>query len=246
MTARARYAGRERWKVFSPGYGLVLEPPDEAAQHTFCGAHRIPGAWCFYGDHPLLRLLSLDTADERLGLADLGVPQVHLLYCWRCDVGDLDYRLERDGSVSVFGEKEWGALLRQRGVDIEEVRARLRQPETDYPYSGYPAAFPSRSARLVAVAQDDEQALLAAERGEDVSLPEALTTPKHQVGGLPYLVQGTSYIPACPGCGADMAFVATIADDCGDPRGFVGNEWVQVVFFLCADCKRVHALNMAD
>jgi hypothetical protein len=84
------------------------------------------------------------------------------------------------------------------------------------------------------------------ERDNDNELPETLDHPRHQVGGLPYLSQGSSYVPTCGDCLQPMAFVASVADDCGDPRGFTSNEHVQVVFFVCSACQLVHATNMVD
>lgn len=87
---------------------------------------------------------------------------------------------------------------------------------------------------------------MAAERHPGIELPEALCRPHHQTGGLPYLTQGSSHVPTCAECGDTMAFVASIADDCGDPRGFTSNPFVQVVFFMCPACRRVRAANMCD
>lgn len=245
MAPRTPFIGLEHWSCFSPGYALDLEEASGPVRHAFCGTHEIPGAWCFFGDHSLLRFLSLDTRDERLGLAELGVPHVHLLYCWRCDVGRLDYRLERDGGVTLLGEREWIDGLRVAGHDPDEIRARLRDPATDYPYPDYPAAFPLRDARLRPVDAAAQAAIVAAERdGEEV--PPELDRARHQVGGLPYLVQGSSHVPRCGDCGKPMAFVASIADDCADPRGFTSNEGVQVLFFLCPACRRVNAFNVCD
>ena len=171
---------------------------------------------------------------------------MHLLYCWRCDLGDLDYRLEPDGGVTLLGEQEWLERLRQLGRDPEEVRARLRDPDTDYPYSNYPRAFPLRAATLRPLAAGEQESILGWERDNDNELPETLDHPRHQVGGLPYLSQGSSYVPTCGDCRQPMAFFASIADDCGDPRGFTSNEYVQVVFFVCPACRRVHATNMVE
>lgn len=113
MAPRMPFTGLDHWKCYGPGHWLDLEDPAGQVQHAFCGVHQIRGAWCVFGDHPLLRLASFDTADERLGLGGLGVAYVHLLYCWRCDLGHLEYRLEQeqDGGVTVLGEHEWTESL---------------------------------------------------------------------------------------------------------------------------------------
>jgi hypothetical protein len=246
MPPRVLFPGLAHWKSFSTGYRLDLAEPAGASTHAFCGAHDIRGAWCFSGDHPLLRFVSFDTRDDRLGFNELGVPFVHLLYCWRCDVGDLEYRLERDGGVTALGEREWIEGLKRAGYEPEEVRERLRKPETDFPYQDYPWAFPLQSVELRQISGGEQNAILASELDGAVALPAALGLPCHQVGGLPYLTQGSSCVPSCPECSEPMAFVASIADDCGDPRGFTSNEFVQVVFFLCPRCRRMKAGNMCD
>src|SRR5215471_13434311 len=109
-----------QWLTFSQGFRVDYREDAVSTRHVFCGEHDIRGARCFAGRHPLLRFLSLDTSDERLGLSSLGVPFVHLLYCWRCDVGEFDYRLERDGGVT---------LLDVPHLDLEDA--------DDYPYDGY-------------------------------------------------------------------------------------------------------------
>jgi hypothetical protein len=192
------------------------------------------------GQHPLLRFLSLDTSDLRLGFAAIGVPFVHLLYCWRCDVGDLDYFLHPDGSVTLPDAAAWSVDT----PHVVAVRAQVNSPDHDFPYPDYPPHFPPRGASLTRLPADEQQRLLATELGEQE--PPADDAFRHQVGGLPRLAQGADYIPSCNGCGQPMAFVAAIADDCADPRGFTDNGSVQVLYFLCSGCRRMHAMNVVD
>ena len=57
-----------------PRSGFVVRFDGDAAhRHEACGAHEIDGAVCPNCAKPMLRMLSLDTADERLQLATLGV-----------------------------------------------------------------------------------------------------------------------------------------------------------------------------
>jgi hypothetical protein len=233
------------WRAFSPGYRLELVDAGGELGHVFCGAHDIPGAECFGARHPLLRLLTLDTSDERLGLGGLGVPQVHLLYCWTCDFGSYDYSLQADGSVTVHGEAEWQIMAAKQGVNIREVRRSLQEPPT-FPYEGYPDHFPRRGVVLDALDRVAQAAVIDAETGVGRIARGALGPPPHQVGGFPALVQPSDLVPRCKQCNGETTFVAAIGDDSGTERGFTGNVLVQVLFFLCADCRRMSAFNICD
>lgn len=242
--AKARFAKLPQWRTFSRGFRVRYDKRKTAPryQHVFCGEHEIPGAHCYVADHPMLRFLSLDTRDPRLGL-DLGpIRFVHLLYCWSCDVGNVAYHLSEDG-VEMLGEKEFLADLRKRRLTLARFRKQLAA-SSDYPYADYPTAFPRRDARLVAVTSASEARQHRIELGTEEA-PRGVVA-HHQVGGLPHLAQGASYVPECEECEKPMAFVAAIADDCVDPRGFVDNSGVQVLYFLCVPCRRIQGTNVCD
>ncbi len=227
-------APRSRCFVSVPAQGYVVDTRRRSRfGHHFCGEHDIAGAWCPNCDKPMLRLLSLDTSDPRLGLASLGAPLVHLLFCWTCNLAQdaTSYRLRNGGGVE---------LLRHRRGGVE----------TDFPYADYPRAFPGRSFELVPVTPA-EQALLdtlnAGEWRADDLPPDAqhLGTPRHQVGGRPLLLQGPPDAP-CPECGAPMTFVACCGDETADGGSFAGNAFVQVVFVLCVRDRIVTSFQRCD
>lgn len=135
-----------------------------------------------------------DLKDRKLEMSQLRVPQLHLLYCWRCDLGDLDYRV-LPGGVQVLTERS------ERDLGPFEA--------DDFPYDDYPMAFPKRTAWIDRLPAGD--------------------APASQIGG-----------------NRAMRFVASFGDACADPRGFTGNAYVHVVFYVCLPCKRVHAQNVSD
>jgi hypothetical protein len=232
------------WRAFSPGLRLRLVETGGDGLHVFCGESDVVGGTCFLGRHPFMRLLSLDTSDARLGLSGLGVPFVHLLYCWTCEpIRPFTYSLEADGSVRVHGEESWNRFLLKMGKDPEAILRAVQSSPVLFPYEGYPRFFPRKRVVLEplgAAAQSEIVERLVARTGES-------SQPFHQVGGLPVLVQPSRDLaPDCDQCGAPTTFVAAIGDDSGTPEGFTGNGWVQVLFFLCPDCRRVVAFNICD
>jgi hypothetical protein len=62
----------------------------------------------------------------------------------------------------------------------------------------------------------------------------------------PRLAHGTGYVPVCGGCRERMACVATIEEGRVDRRPFAGTTGVQVLYFLCGPCQRMHAFKLRD
>ena len=122
--------------VPAQGYRLELNlAPDAAAgprfAHQACGAHSIAGAHCPNCDKPLLLLLSLDTTDPRLELADFGVATLPLLCCWTCSWNSavVQYRVHRDR--------------------VELLRYPRGGVTKGFPYADYPIAFAGAAFDLV-------------------------------------------------------------------------------------------------
>lgn len=87
------------------GYFLeIVKPQDDGHRHAFCGPHLIPGAHCPNCDKPLLRFLSLDTCDPRLGLQHCPFPALPLVYCWTCNIAQEPflYQVNADGGVQLL------------------------------------------------------------------------------------------------------------------------------------------------
>lgn len=212
-----------------------IHPQDEGFGHVFCGPHEIPGAWCPNCDKLLLRFLSLDTRDPRLGLQDKPFPFLHLLNCWTCNIAHdpLFYRVNPDGGVS---------LIKYGMAGVEE----------DFPYEYYPRHFPGTPIQLVPLTEDEQLTICQINEGIlepfDTPFNTSLSCPTHQVGGEPWLVQSDwdCWKMDCPECGEEMPCLASIGDSNLLPRGFTENSYVQFVFSYCPECDVVGALQQCD
>jgi hypothetical protein len=208
--------------------------------HIFCGEHHAASATCPNCAKPLLRFLSLDTSDERLGLGTLGVSRVPLYTCWTCNVaqGRFYYRLLDDAEIEILEYRKGGC-------------------ETDFPYPDYPTYFLGSKAKLVPFTDEEQHCLHLMDEfpnQDEVwgALEEELGGELygHQVGGTPWLQDPwgpESWACGCPVCGGDMLFLASIADDdCADPRGFLEEGYAQYVYALCPTCRVVGANQRTD
>ncbi len=240
-------------RAITQGYWLDYAAGSEDQGHVFCGPQEIQGTTCPSCDEPLLQFARLDHRDSRLGLVDLGTA-VPLLYCWRCGPLKLAYALRDSGIEILENDGEWQG--------------------DDFPYANYPRFFPARAAVLRPLSAD-QQFLVRLEnlrlghvlydfdddddarpvtlpsgrrvpRGEIEALFPECVEPRHQVGGEPWSVQGAFPPLVCSACELPMRFLAAIADDCTDPRGFVDNAYVQTLFFLCRDCRVIAATQQCD
>jgi len=173
-------------------------------------------------------MLSLDSRDPLAGLSEIGLSNLPLLYCWGC-------RPERTSFFYHVGE---------RVVPLRRAAGR-RPPRL--PYRGHPTAFPAAPARLVALPTEVaahhgalNRALSRERAGRAAAEAIARRVPCHQVGGEPLLLAPWRTL-ICPRCRKRMPFLATIADDNLDPRGFAGEQCSQVLFHLCRACRVVGA-----
>ena len=225
-----------------PGTGYFIDyDSEDTSKHThlFCGSHNVPGAWCPNCDSPLLRTLAIDVSDPCLGLGRSSFLTLPLFYCWTCNIAQdppFQYRVEPSGGVELLRFGKGGV-------------------ESGFPYPQYPAHFPERRASLVPVPAERDRALQWLLSGrppgahaDDHSrfVDQAYNQDaRHQLGGFPFLIQPAAEL-ACPACKTSMPFLATIADDNTDDRGFTDNCGVQIVFHYCTTCHIVAAYNICD
>lgn len=212
--------------------------------HTFCGQHDISGAQCPNCRKPLLCFLQLDVRDPRLLIQNSVGTSLSLLYCWTCQGAGGSTFFYRNIDQSKVIILEYGITPFTKG----------------FPYKNYPIYFPKARALLHQLKPDVQQYIRRLNREDfaEYELPEQyqdLDVPRHQIGGEPYLIQhNPDYIfdkvygvsMDCPICGNLMPFFAAIGDHCTDPRGFTGNEFVQVLFHYCSQCCVVAAFNQCD
>ena len=220
--------------VSTPARGFSLQFTNRSRfEHWFCGEHAIPGAQCPNCRKPLLRMLTLDTTDRRLGLQALALPQVHLLFCWTCHLarGETAYRLLPNGGIRFVQHRRGGV-------------------SKTFPYRDYPRAFPGRRFTLAAVAPREARTLAALNTGEVSTTTlgrsvKHLAVPRHQIGGEPRFLQGTPR-RTCPRCRHPMTFLASVGDDTLGGSGFTGNAFVQVLFLLCERDRIVLSMQQCD
>jgi hypothetical protein len=199
--------------------------------HVFCGAPAARDAECPNCERPLLRYAELESSDPRLGLEALG--RLPLLFCWRCELSQepLHYRVLSSGAVELT---RWA-----RG----EVQA-------DFPYPDYPDAFPAGELVLEALDPADEEVLRALRSGEFCATElwrdhPHLVDPQHHCAASPLYLSEPPRLH-CTSCAGPMRFLVAFGDACLDPRGFVGEPGVQVLFFLCSSCREVGVCQVCD
>jgi hypothetical protein len=202
--------------------------------HSLFGTNDVPGGTCPNCNKPLLLLLTLDTADRRLGIRDCPMPRLPLLFCWTCNVAQSNfvYRLEADA--------------------VQLVEFGVGGVVTDFPYPSYPTNFPQRAVKLEPLTDLDQQMIHLINEGELEPIwgrqyTPIFTTPVHQVGGEP-LGSNIDFDTdrECRECGSSMRFLASIADDAGDGLAITQNAYVQTLFFLCRKCWLIMAQQICD
>ena len=204
------------------------------------GSIRLGGACVFEGavspnnGFPLTQHVLLE-ADVRC-VRDAGWKgPMPLLYAWKCAIHLEDFTYQvLDGRLKLLA---YG----QGPVDVD-----------DFPYPGYPVVFKEQrfEACEVPLSEAAQWSTLNAmtlrdERVDPDSPLWDLAKPRHQFGGAPYLLNPADVEAICPLCSRAMPIFATVADESGTlAQPFFGNEYVQLVYFLCAACRVLTARNL--
>jgi hypothetical protein len=226
--------------LFTPSqaYHLRLVPrlAPEQPRHIFCGPNEFPGGGCPNCGVPLQVFVTLDSSDQRLGIPPSTGTSLPLLWCWCCPVleGPLVYRVSSRG--------------------IELVSLKRGRPTPGFPYADYPRPFPSTPVRLVPISSRAQRLISELNAGHPSFHPRyrLASVPTHQVGGVPFLLQGPNYQGdyaddlSCPTCNEPMPFFAAVGNRCLDPRGLCGNDFVQVLFHFCVRDSVISAIQQCD
>lgn len=202
--------------------------------HTLGGKCELDGAISPNSGRPLLQLAQLSTGTSELLPLAFPTPKLPLLYGWSCAIseGPLHYR-----------------VTEQR---VELVGFRKGEAYDDFPYEGYPDFFPEISMQSVELTADEQAAIDVANRdGINFSTLteelERILRPNHQIGGSPYVGAEIRLQYKCRICNGNMNFVASIGNDCvSDKRGFMGNDYAQLLYFICDTCYLICAENVCD
>jgi len=219
--------------IAASGNFLVPASGNSEFKHTLCGSEAIEGATSPNSGRPLLLVATLRVDDSRLNLPPLRVPYLHLLYSWTCSM--------RDGLI-VYQQLPSGVRLLRYTPGVESA---------DFPYVGYPSAFPATPLTPKPVTEDEQAVIARLNRreGEPIELEDAfpeLAVPRHQVGGEPRMMQWPVSVPECLACGSTMGLLASIGNDNGYPGGFSGNTYTQMIFWLCSKCLVIAAEHQTD
>ena len=213
-------------------FGLrPVSPSSAGTNRSVLGGHRDPAIPCPSCSRPLLQLARFDASDDRLDLPrSLG--SLPVLFCWRCEAaqGHFTYRLEQDR--------------------VQFLRFLRGPVAEDFPYPNYPDSFPLVQVELEPLDEVAQARIHSLNRRDSgTSRPRRQRAdsarPRHQIGGEPLLLQPIEP-PRCPGCNEPMPFFAALADDCGPTARFTGNDFVQVLVFLCRGCGVVDVSQQTE
>lgn len=218
-----------------PKQGYYLKAGDQIPSlHVIGGKCELDGAISPNSGRPLTQMARLDTTSKELHSLRFATRYLPLLYGWTCAIseGRLCYRV-KENSVELVAFVEGGAY-------------------DDFPYEGYPHYFEERAAELVKLTTDEQAAIDHANiHGiKFTALTDDLDRvlrPNHQIGGSPYVGSVIRLQHQCHHCEGQMHFVAAIGNDCfGDARGFMGNDYAQLLYFLCDSCYLICAENVCE
>jgi hypothetical protein len=220
--------------IIKKGHFISYRLTTRNVKNKFCGEHNIEGAECPNCKKRLLRFFSVYTDSIDPEIKDFAYGIIHLLYCWTC---------------SISQEKFFYRVLDTKKIELLDYKKGTKQ--SDFPYPDYPEYFPIGEIIISKISQHDQKIIIDvnSKQVDEFDLDEddeGLCVPRHQIGGVPYLVQGEFVDFSCPLCGLQMPFLASVADDCLDSKGFVGNSYVQVLYHYCKDCNVVGAIQQCD
>ena len=222
---------------FEQGYEVIIDV-NSTSPHIMGGRPLLAEATCPNCALSLTRFLHIDCKSAPFTSLSQNWTFIELLYCWQCSL-----------SQSPFSYK-----ITENG-ELELVSVCKGDVVSEFPYENYPRWFTECRVEMKPLearfAKDLELfhqlSVMAPEQIASrwsYSERDLLTTPFHQVGGIPFL---NDYSPACcPSCSEGMQFIATIAYNSVSGELFVDSEYVQVVYFVCQKCNIVTARQDCD
>ncbi|MFN8138187.1 MAG: hypothetical protein U0R49_00130 [Fimbriimonadales bacterium] len=252
--------------ICDPGY-FAKPDRDGEYRHRFCGSHSIEGAICPSCEKPFMHILTVDARDPRLGLNDWPHELIPLLWCWPCQAYTesvpFSYKVEASDRIRVlvcdFAKEPrpdriltYDELVEIVGSDEEDEAEDDDESDSDreFPYENYPDRFPESGLRLrkIELGLQSEFRALHLGGGDAFSAfmgkTDDLFFNEHQIGGTPYVWFGFQHV--CPICEERLVMLASIKDHNLDPRGFVKNPGVYLLYALCMRCRVVVAESQAD
>lgn len=206
-----------------------------AYKHVFCGENGTSPSTCPNCNKPLLQFFSFDARDQRLGLSECSFTRLPLVYCWQCSVSQHPFIY----SINTTGE------------NINYISYGKGDMYFDFPYKNYPVSFAESSIQFVPLSSLEQKIIKQYNRNPNslLSVPEEfryLFRPQIQYGGEPYLCQFPLNPLFCPICCGNMFFLCSVTDNAEKDYVFTGNDYVQVLYFLCPVCSVITAIQMCD
>ena len=223
--------------LFANGYFIKASPAGQNGSHIIGGACTFANAISPNSGRPLLQVASICLADPKLPNTALQIPVIPLLYGWTCALCE-----------STFAYK-----IQHHNIEILQYLAG--PAHDDFPYANYPQAFPAIKVELCAIPAATQGVIHQLNSASDMDTRShlslanpKLSTPRHQLGGEPYFLQGYPAATPCPQCKDHMYFLAAFGNDTlnGSKQGFVNNDFVQLIYEICPSCTIVAVNNYAD
>ena len=212
-----------------------LVPGQSRYQHTFGGP--IGDIAPKLANEPIHVLYTLDLQDPLLHFLGIDSPVLPLIFPLTVDGAEISYLCTPDGGVKLLGKK-------------------LGPRAKDWPAPNYPAAFPKTPVLVRALGYEEyrtavfryQMRYIGWLREDDQKLLKALGDPFTQLGGIQEMPMGEPFSRECPnpGCGGRLWDLASIQ---GEPVPGV-SLWdgydCLLVYFICTDCRAIHAYPMID
>ncbi len=191
--------------------------------HFMNGEHSIRNAIDPNSGNNLTRFLNIDLRDKRINLKINNVINLPILFSWTSDISQAPffYKVISDNEITILKYLE-GKFY------------------TDFPYENYPLHFAKCFVDLYVIDPELQMRIMEFNSKSDFDifeLPEKfrdLDKPVHQVLGEA-VRQQSDWLDCCS-CNNKMDFLVNIGDDTYDGNTYAGNEYVQVVYYVCPSC----------
>lgn len=223
--------------MFLSGDGFFVGPASATGGLILGGTCALKGAISPNTGARLTQFAHVHIEARAFSIPGWELPDIRFLYSWKCNL--------HEDSFS----------YRYLGNSIEVVEyIKGTGDHEGFPYENYPEAFQEVRRELQRVSEGDQQLIRQLNSPDcdpdlEYDNPRAreLSTPTHQFGGIPYLVDPELPEKKCILCDKEMLLVAAIGNDSySNEYGFSGNDFVQILYWACPKCHVVSALNFCD
>jgi hypothetical protein len=256
------------FRQICPGH-LVRYDGDMPFRHAVGGTNDLLGAECENCRKPLLLYMMIDASDSRLGLHDSPAELIPLLYCPRCALQwhEFSYRVISNGTIEqlefLVGHTDAASFYKEVNSDVFIRRSVRLEPTTPR----FDAIQLRAMEGEITLAEATEYAAVLRQPPPDLPGGYPPMQLASQVGGRPYLMQGSaqswcSWHQGTREAGAldlihrggarphaskhtKMGVLAVLTDN-DHPEVRLGASSAQVVFYLCRQCYCISARYMVD